>query len=455
MEPRIQYVKTSDGVNIAYSSFGTGPALVCSPDPVWGTNLSAWQVPEARACYERMARGRMLVGYDSRGTGESDRGAKDYSLEGLLRDLDAVVDATGIESFALLGEYFAGPVAIAYAARYPERVSHLILRCALAATSTYSESSYSQAFSSLRSMAGQEWELYVKTMVYTSYSGAGGDLLQRLAELWRRSVSPSELPAILAGAWTHDASSLLSQVRTPTLVIHWRDNKFSPMEEARRIAASIPGAELVVLEGEDPWPDVGRTEAAARAIDEFLGESEPIAHISIPGGPVTVLFTDITGSTALTQRLGDARAQELLRTHNTIVRDALKAHGGGEIKHTGDGIMASFPFASSALQAAIDIQWQVQRYGEEHRESSFRVRIGLNAGEPVVEEQDLYGTAVQLAARVCSQAEGGEILVSNVVRELAAGKGFLFSDRGDFVAKGFEDPVRVFEVSWRTTTASL
>jgi pimeloyl-ACP methyl ester carboxylesterase len=281
MEPRIQYAKTSDGVNIAYSSFGTGPALVYTPHPIWGIRLSSWQVPEARACYERLARGRMLVRYDSRGTGESDRSAKDYSLEGLLRDLEAVVDSMGLESFALVGSEPTGPVTIAYAVRYPDRVSHLILWSAVAAMSTYFESSFSQAVSSLRSMAGQEWELYVKTMVDNSYSGAGGDLLRRLAELWRRSVSPSELPAIIAGIRAHDATSLLSQVRAPTLVIHWRDNRVVPVEEARRIAASIPGAELLVREGEDPSPEVGLTEAAAQAIDEFLGEPEPIAHAGV------------------------------------------------------------------------------------------------------------------------------------------------------------------------------
>src|ERR1700675_5036691 len=112
MEPRIQYAKTSDGVSIAYSSFGAGPALVYMPDPVWGIRLSSWQLPEARACYERLARGRMLVRYDSRGTGESERSAKDYSLESLARDLETVVDGVGLESFALLGEYQMGPVAI-------------------------------------------------------------------------------------------------------------------------------------------------------------------------------------------------------------------------------------------------------------------------------------------------------------------------------------------------------
>jgi class 3 adenylate cyclase len=448
IEPRIQYAKTSDGVNIAYSSFGTGPALVYMPDPVWGVRQSLWQVPEARACYERLARARMLVGYDSRGTGESDRRAKDYSLEGLLRDLDAVVDGMELESFGLVGEYFAGPVAIAHAARYPRRVSHLILWCALAAASTYRESSYSQAFSSLRSMAGQEWELYVKTMVNTGYSGAGVDLQQRLAELLGRSVSPSDLPVIFAGTWTHDATSLLSQVRAPTLVIHWRDCRIVPVEEARRIAASIPGAELLVLEGEDPWPDVGRTEAAARAIDDFLGDV-PTANQPAPAAPSafrTVLFTDLVGHTEMMSRLGDERGRDVLREHERITREVLKANGGTEVKTMGDGFMASFGSVTKAVECAIALQRAfADRDGE-----PLSVRVGLNAGEPIEEDGDLFGATVILASRIAAKADGGEILVADTVRGLCSGKGFLFADRGDFVAKGFEEPVRISEVSWRT-----
>jgi class 3 adenylate cyclase len=175
---------------------------------------------------------------------------------------------------------------------------------------------------------------------------------------------------------------------------------------------------------------------------------------------VTILFTDMEGSTILTQRLGDAKAQEILRTHNSIVREALKAHNGSEIKHTGDGIMASFSSAARALECAI----AMQRAFAEHNEAAaarpstgsgraevIRVRMGLNAGEPVAEEEDLFGTAVQLAARVCGRAEPGQILASNVVRELAAGKGFLLSDQGEVVLRGFEDPVRLYEVRWLET----
>ena len=154
-------------------------------------------------------------------------------------------------------------------------------------------------------------------------------------------------------------------------------------------------------------------------------------------------------STALTQSLGDAKAQELVRAHNTIVREALSAHDGTEIKHTGDGIMASFGGASSALGCAVAIQRAVAARAAEQPDIPLGLRVGLNAGEPVVEEQDLFGASVQLARRICDHAEPGQVLASNVVRELAMGKGFLFSDIGEVVPKGFDEAVRLYEVRWR------
>jgi class 3 adenylate cyclase len=207
---------------------------------------------------------------------------------------------------------------------------------------------------------------------------------------------------------------------------------------------------LALLDGESSAPYLGDTEAVLRAIDEFLGEGDYVGRrVGAPSGLVTILFTDMVDSTALTQRLGDAKAQELVRTHNAIVRDSLKAHGGSEIKHTGDGIMASFPSASGALECAVAIQQAVAARAEEQPEVSLGVRIGLNAGEPVAEEQDLFGTAVQLARRICDHAEPGQILAPVVVRELAAGKGFLLADIGESELRGFEDPVRLYEVRWR------
>jgi len=196
-----------------------------------------------------------------------------------------------------------------------------------------------------------------------------------------------------------------------------------------------------------PW--LGDADSVLSAIFEFLGEGEEAAAEAPAAGAFrTVLFTDVEGSTALTQRLGDAKAREVLRAHERIVREALKAHGGAEVKAMGDGFMASFSSATRALECAIATQRAFAQHNES-AEEPISVRIGLNAGEPIAEEEDLFGTAVIRAARIAAMAQGGEILAANVVRELAEGKGFLFADRGNVALRGFEDPIRLFEVSWR------
>jgi class 3 adenylate cyclase len=187
-----------------------------------------------------------------------------------------------------------------------------------------------------------------------------------------------------------------------------------------------------------------------RAVTEFLGKLREPA----PGEPWvatafrTILFTDMEGSTALTQKLGDARALALMKAHDVIVRGALAAHDGSEVDHAGDGIMASFTSVVRALECAIAIQRRIAQYNET-AEVPFRVRMGLSAGEPVTESDRLFGAAIQLAARTCACADGSQIFVSNVVRELCLGKEFLFEDRGPFPLKGFDEPVNLFEVSWQ------
>ncbi len=190
-------------------------------------------------------------------------------------------------------------------------------------------------------------------------------------------------------------------------------------------------------------------------IEEFMGK---IANTPAAKDPATtewvpavraILFTDLESSVATTQRLGDAEAMDLLRTHDGLIRDALKEHAGSEVKHTGDGIMASFIAASAAVECSIAIQRAFHAHNEQHSDSPLRIRIGLCAGEPVMEHEDLFGAAVQLARRICDCAKPGEILIANVIRELCMGKGFLFSDREEQALRGFEDPVRLYEVPWQ------
>ena len=192
--------------------------------------------------------------------------------------------------------------------------------------------------------------------------------------------------------------------------------------------------------------------------DLFLGGSEVNAGGAalLPGGAAdardpgirTVLFTDIVNSTSLTQELGDEMAMEFLRVHDSIVRDALAASKGREVKHTGDGIMASFGSVARAIECAIAIQTDLEAHSAT-AEHPIMVRIGVSAGEPVAERDDLFGAAVQLAARACNHAAAGSILVSTAVRELCVGKGFAFEARGPFELKGFNEPIQLFEVRWR------
>jgi len=192
-------------------------------------------------------------------------------------------------------------------------------------------------------------------------------------------------------------------------------------------------------------------------VEAFMGTaSESLEASTLPsaaGGELdpgfrTILFTDMEGSTPVTQRLGDEQMMELLRIHNDIIRGALHARGGNEVKHTGDGIMASFIQPRRAVDCAIDIQRQFAVHNENNDHIPIRVRIGLSAGEPVEENRDLFGACVQLAARACGHAQPGQILVPSLIRELCIGKGFEFSDVGDVQLKGFDDPIRLHEVKW-------
>jgi class 3 adenylate cyclase len=201
----------------------------------------------------------------------------------------------------------------------------------------------------------------------------------------------------------------------------------------------IPVAEVSVEEM------LGAFEGESHPWEPDSGEDPPPAESAFR----TILFTDMEGSTALTQRLGDEGAMRLLRTHDSIIREALSAHGGGEVKHTGDGIMASFSSVARAVECSIAAQRALAAYNQENPEVTLRVRMGLSAGEPVTEHDDLFGAAVQQAARVCAHADPDCTLVSNVVRDLCIGKQLPFLDRGEAALKGFQDPVRVYEVPWR------
>jgi class 3 adenylate cyclase len=443
MEPRIQYAQTADGVSIAYWTLGEGTPLVHMPLMFSHIQLE-WQWPECRRWYERLAEKRKLVRYDGRGTGLSERDVSDYSLDARVLDLEAVVDRLGLERFALLGVHDCGPVAIAYAVRCPQRVSHLVLWC------TYAKTSDPPWIRALDELMTKDWEMATETAARGILGWSEEEEARRLAAFMRESTTSEACVAASLAADEFDVTSLLAQVRVPTLVLHRREIAFPEVGVARELASRIPDARLALLEGTSALAFLDDMETVAAAIDEFLGEGEEAA--AAPGLAAddihTILFTDVEGSTALTQRLGDARAREVLREHERMVRGALKSHGGSEVKTMGDGFMASFSSATKALECAIAMQRAFAQHNES-AEEPILVRIGLNAGEPIAEDDDLFGTAVNLAARICAHAEAGQILAPIVVRELAAGKQFMFADLGETELRGFEDPVRVYELRWR------
>lgn len=448
MEPRVHYAQSADGVSIAYWTLGNGEPFVYAPIMPFSHIQLEWGIPACRRWYELLAAGRQLVRYDGRGSGLSDRDATDFSLEAQLLDLSAVVDKLGLEHFVLFGAADPGMTAIAYAAQNPDRVSHLILWCTWA---TRADVSASPRTKGLRALLDQDWDLYTETVARALLGWRAEGEARQFAAFYRQCTTPEVLRRVVEAAYEMDVSALLPEVQCPTLVLHRRDLPSPELSVVKEIAKKIPDGSLALLEGSSPIPFMGDMEAVLTATHDFLGDVDsPAAHVPITdrSAPVTIIFTDIAGSTDLTQRLGDAKAQEVLRLHNTIVREALKAHAGVEIKHTGDGVMASFGSSAAAVNFSIMVQRRVHSHAESEPDRAFGVRIGVNAGEPVAEERDLFGTAVQLARRICDEADSGQVLVSDVVRGLTAGKGFVYSDTGQHSLRGFEEPARLYEVRW-------
>jgi class 3 adenylate cyclase len=454
MEPRIQYASTQDGHSVAYWDMGEGPAIVMPPPATPFSHLGLeWEIPEWRHLHEHMLENHRVIRYDTLGSGLSDRvlPEDDYALA--ERDsLEAVVDHIGLERFALYGVYYAGTTIMEYAAAHPERVSQLILWCAFA--SNQDVASGQPASAALKPLMHADWETFTQTLAHRVFGWNEGEQAQRLALYMQRSTTPEICERSWDSHELRDVTALLSGLNMPALVMHRRQLPLLDVDVARRLASRLPNSKLVLFDGTSLSPYIGDMVEVVRTVEDFLGSADPSRprrtlhehRTQTAVGFRTIMFTDMEGSTETTQRLGDARAQEIVRAHNRIVREALRQHEGVETKHTGDGIMASFTSCSQAVDCAVSIQRGIVLHNEQHEDSRVVVRIGLNAGEPLMEGDDLFGTAVQIASRVCSSAEAGQILVSDVVRQLVAGKGFLFADAGDVVLRGFDEPVRLYEV---------
>jgi class 3 adenylate cyclase len=440
MEPRIQYAKTKDGVSIAYWTLGEGMPLVYMPSLPWSHIQQEWEIPGYRSWYERLAEKRMLVRYDGRGTGLSDREVTDYSLDAHLSDLEAVVDRLSLESLALFGAFNTGPVAIAWAARHPERVSHLVLWCTWARTSDAYRSPQLQAFRALR---GEDWETYTETVSHASLGWSEPEEARRMAAYLRECVTQEAAQAAYGAIHEFDVTGLLLQVRSPSLVLHRRQLRLPEVDVARGLVSRMPDARLALLEGTSLMPYVGDMEAVAAAIDEFLGEGEEATpKAELPEGMAVLLFADIAESTALTEQLGDAAFRAKARELDTSLRSVIKESGGTPVegKVLGDGVLAVFTSARQAIDCALRCETAGEPLG-------LQLHLGIHAGDVIREGNNVYGGAVNIAARIAAAAEPGEVLVSDTLRGLArTSAGVTFDDRGEHELKGVGEPQRLFAV---------
>ncbi|MCC7366027.1 MAG: adenylate/guanylate cyclase domain-containing protein [Dehalococcoidia bacterium] len=450
MEGRIQYATSPDGVSIAFSVMGDGPPLIHATPIGWCSTKLELMPYVIEYMYAALAERYTFIRFDPRGTGLSDRDIPPLTAEVLASDIGVVADRLKLERFDLFAVSSMGPPAIAYAATHPERVSHLVLHC----SSAVGRDIQSSSRLAIDSLAKHDWRIYTETYASAAMGWADADDARKLAQIVRDTSSAEQRTAFYEVIRAMDVTDQLPRVKSPALVIHNRGYSLVPASCATRLAAQLPDADMVLFEGNSLFPSRLEVQLVMETIDTFLGgmggfEAPP----PLPGqaasvtGLRTILFTDVEGSTALTQRLGDQRARLILRQHERITRQALADYGGSEVKALGDGFMASFESASKALECAVAMQQSFETFNSLGNEP-IRVRIGVNAGEPIAEGADLYGTAVNLAARIAGQAKGAQVLVSDVVRQLVAGKGFLFSDHGDVVVRGFEDPVRLYELRW-------
>jgi len=447
---QIKYCTADDGTRIAYCVEGTeGTTIIAAPVMTESFALDHL-MPVYREFYRELGAGRRIVRFDYRNTGLSGRvplpevmAQSDYLL-----DIEAVARAAGGDRFVLWAPTVSGPRAILFAVKNPDRVSHLILYGTFA---VYSDAMSDEFLNGLRDLAKANWEVATQTIADMNGRREFPNEAAELGEWYRLSQTAEEYLES-SRRLPQENGPVLSALQVPTLVLHRILDKAIPFSAGQKLAAEIPGARFVALQEKGHLFCLGDYSEILSAVDSFLGDRKDDGINSSaarrPSTFKTILFTDLAGHTEMMRRLGDLRGREVLREHERITRRELKAHGGTEVKTMGDGFLASFPSASGALECAVAIQKAVSSHNARATEP-IQLRIGLNAGEPLEEDGDLFGATVIIAARIAAKAEPGEILVSDVVHGLCAGKGFRFTDRGAFEAKGLSDPVQVYSVSWK------
>jgi class 3 adenylate cyclase/pimeloyl-ACP methyl ester carboxylesterase len=441
------YARSGD-VNIAYQIVGEGPYDVVYVPGFMSNVELAWQHPQQAPFFRAFSSFCRLIRLDKRGTGMSDRVAGAPNLETRMDDVRAVMDAAGVERAALFGSSEGGPLAIVFAATYPERAAALTLYGTFARTSWApdypwgrTDDDYETFFAGVVRGWGREGA------VIEAFRGAGEDriaddsaLVRAVAMYERQSASPGTVLALARMNAQIDVRPVLPTVRAPTLVLH-RTGDWIDIGGARYLAEQIPGARFVELLGESHPPWTGDFHAILREVESFLTPlwEEGWPDIESERMLATVLFSDVVGSTAKAAELGDARWREFVQEHHRRVRQQLARFRGNEIDTAGDGFFATFDGPARAIRCACAIRAAVRELGIE-------IRVGLHTGECERVDGKIGGIAVHIGARVAASAQPGEVLVSSTVKDLVAGSGLEFEDRGAAELKGVPGEWRLYAV---------
>jgi pimeloyl-ACP methyl ester carboxylesterase len=438
--PPTRYAKSGDA-SIAYQVVGEGPidlVLVLG----FATHLELqWESPPQARFFDRISSFARLIIFDKRGTGLSDPVAEVPTLELRIDDVRAVMDAAESERAALFGISEGGPMSVLFAATHPERVTALVLYGAMGRTTEAPDYPWASPAEALRESAAEfivpYWGQPEGGMVELFAPSFADDpqALEFNARLERSAASPAMVGQIFEMFLDTDVRAVLPTIHVPTLVLHRHGDRVVNRRAGKELAAQIPDARYVELPGIDHLPWAGDSEAVLGEIEEFLTGARSVAE---PDRVLaTVMFTDIVGSTERAGELGDARWRALLAAHQTAVRRELMRFRGREVKALGDGYLATFDGPARAIRCGGAI-------AEAARSIGLQVRIGLHSGEVEVMEEDVGGIAVHIAARVGGLAAGGEVLVTSTVKDLVAGSGIQFVDRGAKQLKGISDEWRLF-----------
>jgi class 3 adenylate cyclase/pimeloyl-ACP methyl ester carboxylesterase len=445
MAPKVRYARSGD-VHIAYSVVGDGPIdVVLVPGFVSNVsdNLDPERSPVLAAWFERWTRFARVIVFDKRGTGLSDRSVEVAGLDVRMDDVRAVMDAVGSKRAALVGGSEGGPMSILFAATFPERTHSLTLHGSMASfvrTDDHPWMPTLEECAATRALVEKYWG---SGLVLATFSPAGqvsDDDLEGLAAAEMAGASPSAVVRLLEMDENIDVRSVLPTISVPTLVVHSTGDEIVPFQCGEYLARHIPNARLLPLDyaghfGREPsgpivdWLD---------DFEEFITGVRPVGFTERVLS--TVLYTDIVDSTARAASLGDAAWRQTLDRHDRLVSREIDRHRGVNVKSTGDGVLARFDGPARAVSCGLAITDAAPDLG-------LKVRAGLHTGEIELRGDDIGGISAHIGARVASLAGPGEVLVSRTVRDLVAGSGLTFADRGEHELKGVPDRWQVYAAS--------